>query len=166
MSLTLQVPDQVALPALPATGDVAKAKRFIRAVPLDARWIKSLRMGLPIKRISNSHVEAAFKAHDALIDDVIAFQDTEVMEAYQVLVDALEALCNEFQGMFSPEHDGGDYLEVPPEWQRTDHEGYYKALSDLSSARGRFLQHYDALVNLLNGKDLLTWPGSASAPAT
>lgn len=161
----MQPPDQARLPTLPAAGDIAKTERFIRALPPDAGWIRSLRMGLPIKRISDSHVEAAFKAHDVLVNDVITFRDAEVTEAYQTLVDALEALCDEFQGMSPPEHDG-DYLEVPPEWQRTDHERYYKALSDLSSARRQFLQNYDALANLLNSKDLLTWPGSASSPAT
>lgn len=165
MSLTLPALDQAPLPASPAAGDVAKAKRFIRAMPLDARWINYLRMGLPIKRIAKAHMKAEHEAHSVLINDVIDFRDTDVMESYQALMDSLEALCNEFSNMF-PTKDAGDYFEVPPEWQLTDHERYYKALSDLSSASDQFLSHYDAFVNILNGNDLLTWTDCGSAPET
>ncbi|MFI6056276.1 hypothetical protein ACIBCO_40225 [Streptomyces violascens] len=63
------------------------------------------------------------------------------------------------------EHGGG-YFEVPREWKGTQRERYYKAVEDLRSARQQVLERYDALVNLLNRTDLLSWPGPASAPET
>ncbi|MCX4458743.1 hypothetical protein OOK58_43320 [Streptomyces sp. NBC_01728] len=156
--------DEAPLQTTPAPGDAAKAARFILALPPDAAWIRDLRQGEP-GRVSNSAWHAAYDAQGALAGDVFNFRDTEVAGTYQTLKGALDDLCNEFMDMDELENGGG-YFEVPREWKGTQRERYYATLAELASTRRQFLEHYDALVNLLDRKDLLSWPGPASAPAT
>ncbi len=48
------------------------------------------------------------------------------------------------------------YVEVPPEWKRSDPERHQQTLADLSGARDAFLEARIELMNLLNRRGLLS----------
>jgi hypothetical protein len=132
--------------------DRAKAARVLQALPADARWLKVLAKGDPLRRIPLWLSDAVHDAHARLMDDVVDFIDPELATAHQAFVDALAALNNEFNGTFSPRGENTDYTEVPPEWKGSQPDQYYTALKDLSAARQGVLRSHKELMNTMNRK--------------
>ncbi len=111
---------------LPPPQDEAKASRLLKTFPQDAAWLRSLKdiHHFPIR----IEVSDAFDiAAEQFRRDIFDFVDPDLRPAHRVLVDAVNAL--------EPELDG--------------------LIDEVSAARTRFGEAYVALVNLLNRKGLV-----------
>ncbi|MCX4411200.1 hypothetical protein OG840_59440 [Streptomyces sp. NBC_01764] len=140
------------------TADRSKAQRILAAMPFDAPWLRMLQGRLPMRRVRADVTLAIDTAWDALIaDNDIKFLDPELVDAHATFMDSLRQLINELDGMHDPDNGSSppNYVEVPPEWKRSDPERYQQTLADLSGARDAFLEARTELMNSLNRRGLL-----------
>ncbi|KOU92409.1 hypothetical protein ADK92_27890 [Streptomyces sp. XY533] len=141
-----------------ALPDRAKAQRILVAMPFDAPWLRFMQSQSPMRRVRVEVTQAVDKALDDLLFDDVDFLDHELGSAHSAFKESLGRLHTELEGMFTPE-DGPNppvYVEVPPEWKRTDPERYKQTMAALSGARDDFLEARTELMNALNRKGLLT----------
>ncbi|MET8625750.1 hypothetical protein ABZW30_18710 [Kitasatospora sp. NPDC004669] len=146
--------------------DVDKASRIREAIPLDAKWVSLLRADGPLTRIPLPIVEAMSTALLRLENDRVKFIDVETDDAFTNVKDSLSALCSAIEGHL----DGGEsssYVAIPMVWKdQGKGERYYAAIAELSAHRRLFLDHFDALANLLARKGLMrqSVPSAQSTP--
>lgn len=123
----------------------------------EVQWLRFMQSQPPMRRVRFEYTEAVGKALDDLRYDDVAFIDSELARMHDAFLSSLDRLHGELEGMFPPE-DGPSlplYVEVPPEWKRSDRQRYEQALADLSGARDGFLKARAELMNALNLKGLL-----------
>ncbi|WNI20264.1 AlbA family DNA-binding domain-containing protein [Actinacidiphila sp. ITFR-21] len=141
------------------TADRSKAQRILAAMPFDAPWLRMLQGRPTMRRVRADVTRAIDTAWDSLIaDNDIKFLDPELVDAHATFMDSLRRVIDELDGMFDPD-DGSSppaYVEVPPEWKRSDPERYQQMLADLSEARDAFLEARIELMNSLNRRGLLS----------
>ncbi|MGW4981630.1 AlbA family DNA-binding domain-containing protein [Streptomyces mirabilis] len=141
-----------------AAPDRAKAQRILVAMPFDAPWLRFMQNRPPMRRVRVEVTQAVEETLRKILSDDVEFLDQEIGRVYSVFTESLGQLHTELDGMFTPE-DGPSppvYVEVPPEWKRTDPERYKQAMADLSGARDAFLEARTELMNALNRKGMLT----------
>jgi hypothetical protein len=139
--------------------DRSKAQRILAAMPFDAPWLRVLQGRLPMRRVRWDVRKAIDTAWDALIaDNDIEFLDPELVDAHAAFMDSLHLLIDEIDGMHDPDNGTSppSYVEVPPEWKRSDPELYQQTLGELSAARDAFLDARTELMNSLNRRNLLS----------
>ncbi|MGW9495655.1 hypothetical protein ACWG5P_14880 [Streptomyces prasinus] len=142
-------------PSPDAVADQTAAARLLQVIPLDAPWIKHLRGGGPFHRIPAAVSEAVHEALDALEGEVLRFRDPDLASATENFKTTVHELSNVFAGLHAPLDGPPTYLEVPPEWKRTDRERFYQALRENSRAAQSVLEAHQDWANTLNGKGLL-----------
>ncbi|SHN38525.1 hypothetical protein [Actinacidiphila paucisporea] len=141
------------------TADRSKTQRILAAMPFDAPWLRMFQGRPTMRRVRADVTRAIDTAWDALItDNDIRFLDPELADAHATFMDSLRRLINELDGMHDPDNGSSPptYLEVPPEWKRSDPERYRQTLADLSGARDAFLEARTELMNSLNRRGLLS----------
>lgn len=147
------------VPAAPGedAADRSKAQRILAAMPFDTPWLRFLQSRPPMRRIGVELRQSIDKARDDLLVDDIGFLDPELVRAHAAFMNSLDRLNSELDDMHAP--DNGPslpvYVEVPPEWKRTDPERYKQTMADLSGARDDFLEARAELMNSLNRRGLL-----------
>ncbi len=132
----------------PTPQDEAKASRLLKTFPQDAAWLRSLKdiHHFPIR----IEVSDAFDiAAEQFRRDIFDFVDPDLRPAHRVLVDAVNALEPELDGLFGPDR-GRPYRDATRHRPRRQDQ-----IDEVSAARTRFGEAYVALVNLLNRKGLV-----------
>ncbi|MEU9324094.1 ATP-binding protein [Streptomyces canus] len=138
-----------------ALADQATAARLLQLVPLDAPWIKHLRSGGPLHRVPAAVTKGVHDARESLEGEVVRFRDPDMALATKAFTAAVLELSNAFAGLHTPLDGPLTYVEVPPEWKRSDPERFYEALRENSRAANSLLKAHEDWVNMLNEKGLL-----------
>ncbi|WP_328954066.1 ATP-binding protein [Kitasatospora purpeofusca] len=135
--------------------DHAMAQRLLRAIPVDASWIKNLRHGAPFSRVPASTARAVDTAAGVLSDEAVTFLDTETAAIHKEFTAAVIDLSDRFQSLFAPRQGPMTYFEVPPEWKGENPDRYYSRLSELRRSADHLLDTYRRWVNQLNAKGFM-----------
>ncbi|MDX2525236.1 tetratricopeptide repeat protein [Streptomyces europaeiscabiei] len=147
--------------AAPHVGDVAKAARLLRLLPLNGSWLRWLENAETMFKVPLTVSNLVCDAHRPLETDRPDYVDPELQEAHREFVETLGTLCFELNGMNNISDEGQDVLEI-------SYPGTSSERNELNRqacrARDEFIPAYTRVINLLNAKGLL--PPAPAGPST
>ncbi|MFD0034094.1 hypothetical protein ACFVJK_38865 [Streptomyces sp. NPDC127172] len=140
--------------------DRPKADRFQAVLPQNATWLAELRERPPMRRLQYALVRDADACLRAIDNDDVDFSEPRIQAAYETFVAALRHfLEDEVSGLFPPDSPAAQpYLEIPPEWRRTDPARYTQTLQSLAQARDDLLDRYKELMNIMSQQGHMSDP--------
>ncbi|MFI6554081.1 hypothetical protein ACWGBY_20845 [Streptomyces griseus] len=139
---------------VPTVGDRQKAERLVTAIPIDAPWLRALRLQPSLHKVQDRVQDPLFAAQVAMRDHFLRFADVQLRDQHEKLKAALDDLCDALSGLEN-DADGSTYSYIPPEWRREQPELYEQTNQGLKHARDVFIREYEGMAHLLNDKALL-----------
>ncbi|MDK0523497.1 serine/threonine-protein kinase [Streptomyces sp. ML-6] len=136
-------------------GDAAKAARFLRLLPLDGFWLRWLSDAQTMFKVPLTVSDPVCDAQPLLKKDRPDYVALDLRDRHRVLVETLDALADELNGMTDISDEGPDVLEINYPGTSADRNELNRTAC---RARDQFIAAYDNMVNLLNTKGLLPSP--------
>ncbi|MFD8978703.1 hypothetical protein [Streptomyces sp. NPDC059564] len=145
-------------PAQP--GDIEKARRILKAFPLDASWFTSFEHQASFHRIHDSVQDPLYDGQNVLARNYkVRFLDPDLQRQSEKFHDTVNAFLHSLDHMDADGKSG--YSQIPTEWRRSFRDQYESLLRKLSGQRDELMTEYGALINLFNERGIPLLPNGS-----